>query len=204
MLGAALRGGDPGRVLGLADVRHVVTPFPTSIPGARLVARVDGVFRYELSTAVGRIFFVREAIVAANDQSAFDIIRGRSFQAEVTAALAEPMEVPPPKRGLHGYSVARLLVDEPERTEIATICSEPALAVVTRTFDPGWQVTVDGVAVKSVRADLTFTAFVVPAGEHRIGMTYRPASFKIGSILSIASLVIVGALAASGRSAESI
>jgi Bacterial membrane protein YfhO len=204
MLGAALQGGDPGRVLGLADVRHIVTPFPTSMPGARLVERLDGVFRYELSTASGRLFFVREGIVVPNDRAAFDLIRGRSFQAEATAALAEPLDVPPPKRGLHGYAVAKFLVDEPERAEIATICSEPALAVVTRSFDPGWRVTVDDVVVKSVRADLAFIAFVIPGGQHRIGMTYRPASFKIGSMVSIASLVFVGALAAAGRSPGSI
>jgi uncharacterized membrane protein YfhO len=63
---------------------------------------------------------------------------------------------------------------------------------------------VDDVVVKSVRADLAFIAFVVPGGQHRIGMTYRPASFKIGSMVSIASLVFVGALAAAGRSPGSI
>ncbi|MEO6325073.1 MAG: YfhO family protein [Thermoanaerobaculia bacterium] len=197
MLGAALQGGDAARLLGLADVHHVVTPFPTAMPGARLVSRVDGVYRYELATAVGRLFFVREAHVAT-DQETSEMLRKPSFRAEASAALAEDLGAPAARKASQGYAVAKLVTDEPESTEIATSCSAPSVAIVTRSFDPGWRVTVDGNAVKSVRADLAFLAFAVPAGEHRVVLTYRPLSFRIGSILSIVSLVMAGALVAAG------
>ncbi len=57
LLGAALSGGNAETILALVDVRHVVSPFPTTIPGARLERRDAGVLVYALSAGVGTRLF---------------------------------------------------------------------------------------------------------------------------------------------------
>lgn len=70
-----------------------------------------------------------------------------------------------------------------------------SLLVLTRSWDPGWEARVDGEAVPVLRAQLALLAVVVPPGEHRIEIAYRPRSFRIGLGLSAAGLLAVLALA---------
>ena len=65
LLGAALGGGDAATLLSLADVRALITPYPTTIPGALLTRGADGVLRYALPAGAGRVLFVREVRAAA-------------------------------------------------------------------------------------------------------------------------------------------
>jgi uncharacterized membrane protein YfhO len=98
--------------------------------------------------------------------------------------------------------VASVLVDEPERTEIATSCSDPGLLVVTRTFDPGWAIVVDDRVAETLRADMAFLGAVVPAGDHRLVLTYQPRSWRYGRWVSAISLVLLAALALAAPSRD--
>jgi hypothetical protein len=59
---------------------------------------------------------------------------------------------------------------------------------------PGWQATVDGREAPIVRADYTLRGMPVPAGEHRVDVTYRPATVTWGGIIGAATLgMLIGA-----------
>ncbi|MBK6405202.1 MAG: YfhO family protein [Holophagales bacterium] len=81
---------------------------------------------------------------------------------------------------------------------LATTASAASLLVLTRTWDPGWIARVDGVPAPVLRAQLALLAVLVPPGEHRVEITYRPVSFRIGLGLSAAGLLGVLALALAG------
>lgn len=66
---------------------------------------------------------------------------------------------------------------------------------------PGWGVAVDGTQAEPVGNDPLSRAVEVPAGSHTIEWTYRPASFRIGAMISIATCVTV--LVASVRHSRS-
>ena len=90
---------------------------------------------------------------------------------------------------------ARIEVDEPEHQVIRTHGEQPGALVVTDSFFPGWEATLDGQAVPILRANTAFRAVAVPAGEHVVEMRYRPRPFRLGVALSLGTLVAGAACA---------
>jgi hypothetical protein len=197
LLGAALQGGNPAALLALADVGAVVTPFQARIPGARLDRRLDGVSRYELPGRVGRVFFAR-SVEVADDDTTFAALRRPDFDPEARAYVADS-SAPLPRTSGPGYSVARVETDDPEELRVAVATGKPGFLVITRSFDPGWRATLDGGPVTPVRTDLAFLGLAVPAGQHRLLLRYRPASYRIGMWVSgISCLVFISFWLAGG------
>jgi hypothetical protein len=195
-VGAALAGGDAARILALVNVRRVVSPFPPRIPGLRLSAEREGVRLYESPGAYGRSYFPARTRIAADDE-AWEELRRPGFDPAGVALVAPPppgTSLPPP-RPAGAWAVARFAADEPERAELTTSASVASLLVLTRSWDPGWEARVDGERVPLLRAQLALVAVVVPPGEHRIELLYRPLSFRVGLGLSAAGLLAVLALA---------
>jgi hypothetical protein len=190
MTGAALQGGDAGRLLALLDVRHVLSPFRPSIPGLRPVGRAGEVGVYDLATAFGRAYFPYRLRVA-RDEDAIRTLRQPDFDPERLALVAPSRAAGtlPPPRGPGSFAVARFVSDTAERAELTATASVPSLLVLTRSWDPGWTASVDGASAPVFRAQVGLLAVVVPAGDHRIEIAYRPLAFRIGLGLSAAGLL---------------
>jgi uncharacterized membrane protein YfhO len=92
------------------------------------------------------------------------------------------------------------LRDAPNRVTIRAILSEPGYLVLTDTWYPGWQASVDGTPVPLLRANHAFRAVWLQAGEHVVEMRYRPASVRWGSAITLAALIcLILGLAVSSR-----
>jgi Bacterial membrane protein YfhO len=61
--------------------------------------------------------------------------------------------------------------------------------VLTDTYYPGWEATIDGVPTPILRCNYAMRAIVVPPGKHSVTFTFRPTSFRIGAWISLLSLV---------------
>ena len=68
-------------------------------------------------------------------------------------------------------------------------CEKDEMVFFSVPYDEGWRVSVDGEAVKTVRADLGFFALVVPKGEHEVKAEFRSASVTPGLICSAFGIV---------------
>jgi len=198
LLGAALSGGNAETVLALVDVRHVVSPFPTTIPGARLKDHDAGILVYALPRALGRVFFARAAR-EADDEAVFRALSTPDFDPEAAVLLAPPAGPLPAPRAGRSFSVARVVRDAPEALTVDTESSEAGYLVLTRSYDRGWKARLDGAEVPIRRADLALAAVLVPAGPHRLELAYRPAAFRIGAALSVVSLVVLAGLVLAGQ-----
>ena len=62
---------------------------------------------------------------------------------------------------------------------------------LSETFYPGWKAYVDGQEEKIFRANYIFQSIFIPKGEHNIRFIYQPVSFKIGLVLSSATLIFL-------------
>jgi len=199
LVGAALAGADAVRVLGLLNTRHVLSPFPANAPGFRPAGEDEGLRRYDVQGAFGRAFLPLDARVATDDE-AFEALRTPGFDPGRTALVAplpDGIRLPRPRTS-GSWAAARFLSDEPERAVLSTSASDASLLVLTRTWDPGWSAKIDGVPVPLLRAHLALLALVLPPGEHRVELAYRPASFRIGVWLSAAGLLGLLALSLAG------
>jgi hypothetical protein len=90
-----------------------------------------------------------------------------------------------------GSGEARIVALGPDRLAVETAADTDGYLVVTESWAPGWRAEVDAHAAPVLKANGVFRAVRVPAGRHRVDMTYRPLSVTVGLGISF-----VGFLAA--------
>ncbi|HLQ63029.1 MAG TPA: YfhO family protein, partial [Candidatus Acidoferrales bacterium] len=101
-----------------------------------------------------------------------------------------------PDRAGAAPAAVRELVREPGRLELEVDASGPAWIAVLQSYAPGWTARVDGREVAVHPADVLFQAVPVPAGRHRLSLTYEPLSVRLGVAASLLGLLLTLGLAA--------
>jgi hypothetical protein len=167
---------------------------------------------YENLEVLPRLFFVPQAIVMPDDDSALAAMRDPGFNPATSVVLVK--EGSPIGASSHAGQAAQaswarttdvaagsapvveLLLYEPEHILAAISTPSEGWLVLSDAWYPGWEATVDGVDASIERADVLFRAVAVPAGRHRIEWVYRPASYRLGLIISLGALVFCSAAAA--------
>jgi uncharacterized membrane protein YfhO len=136
---------------------------------------------------VGRAIFVEDA------ESALRKFLGRTFD-DRHEALFELQDVPLAWRahasGLVASS-ARVMTKAINMEEIEVRASERAWVVIPTNWDPGWRALVNGREVPVIRANYVFQAVPVPSGFSKIRLTYRPAGFRLGGIVSLGAIAVL-------------
>ena len=67
----------------------------------------------------------------------------------------------------------------------------PGFLVLKDAYYPGWEVYVNGIKSKILRANYLFRAVALKKGTHHVRFVYRPYSFYIGMVISILTLFII-------------
>lgn len=70
---------------------------------------------------------------------------------------------------------ARVLHYARDVIEISATATSDAVLVVNETWYPGWRAEVDGISAEVVRANGLVRALAIPAGTHRVVMTFAPS-----------------------------
>lgn len=63
--------------------------------------------------------------------------------------------------------------------------------ILTDTYYPGWEATVDGNVTPVLRCNYAMRAVLIPPGQHKVEMIFAPASFRIGRWISIATIFLL-------------
>lgn len=93
-----------------------------------------------------------------------------------------------------GEGSAEITSYRPNEVIVKTKSTQPKLLFLTDNYYPGWKAIVDGEETEILRADYTFRAVPLVAGEHEVRFYYDPMSFKLGVMISILSLAGLVAL----------
>jgi hypothetical protein len=114
---------------------------------------------------------------------------GREFDPRRTALLeVAPAELPKLSGELSPESEARVTLYEANRLVVETRASQPAVLVLSEINYPGWEATVDGAAARIHATNYLLRGVVVPAGAHRVEMSYRAPAARNGAIISACTL----------------
>jgi hypothetical protein len=174
----------------LLDARTgMFTPLLPSDRGRFQLVHSGDVKIYENLDRLSRAYLAHQVIGAQNSAEALAILRtGRVISdSAVVEGLAGFATQPHPtdRADLSAYS--------PEAIEIRTTTQEEALLVLSDTFYPGWQATVDGVVTPIHPANYLFRGVVVPPGEHTVRFFYQPDSWRHGLLLSgLGGVMVLG------------
>jgi hypothetical protein len=124
---------------------------------------------------------------------ALDTIKAKDFDLLSQAVIEGGPEIPggpsaPVKWSakITGYGHNTVLIE----AEL----DKPGLLILSDTYYPGWEATVDGIQASIYRVDGLFRGVYVNAGRHQIVFNYRPVSFLAGLGIAVLALMLLFAL----------
>jgi hypothetical protein len=148
--------------------------------------------------ALPRALVVHRAVAAPDHEAAFAALQAPDFDPATTVVVeglgpeliegGEALDGMPSGAATIGFEAfgpndIRLRVDTPA----------DAYLVLSEVWYPGWRATVDGVPTPVLRANYAFRAVHLAPGQHQVGLTFAPRSWRIGlGISGLTLLVVVG------------
>jgi len=88
---------------------------------------------------------------------------------------------------------AQITAFTPDHIELSVPDGPAGVLVLTDTFGPGWQATVDGAATPVAPVDLAFRGVALAAGPHAVVLRYVPVATYLGLVLAaLAAVATVG------------
>jgi hypothetical protein len=80
----------------------------------------------------------------------------------------------------------------PQRIELEVEAKQTSLVVASQTYDPAWQVVVNGKITTLLRANHGFTAFQIPAGSSHVTLQYVDKWLVRGAWISGVTILVAG------------
>ncbi len=157
---------------------------------------------YENTAAQARAFLAPRALAVPEDD--WSIVRlVEDARNPRSAVLLERPHVQQVTTVLDGAPLApdesaEIVRYEPDRVVVRVRTQEPRYLVLSDTYFPGWQATVDGHPAEVERANYLFRAVLTPAGEHVVEWRYLPASLLWGGMVTTVALAAMLMLAMRG------
>jgi len=68
--------------------------------------------------------------------------------------------------------------------DLVVEATRPALLVISQAWFPGWSASIDGHKTKAIRADAILLGVPVPAGRHKVILSYYPPGLTTGALVS--------------------
>jgi MYXO-CTERM domain-containing protein len=139
-----------------------------------------------------RVRLVPSAVTASDSAEALRMVSSSDFEPEEIVILETISPIPESAGGIGAATIRPS--PHPNRVEVDVDAPQGGWLLLSDTWFPGWNVSVDGTAAESYPADGIFRAVWVPPGASTVVWEYRPASFRIGVVTSGAGLFALIAL----------
>ena len=190
-------GGEASlRVLSLLGVTNLLEDKgqpPLELPGVHLAYDGPDATIYTNDNALPRTWLVADQQVLKGDTAELDRIGSSTFDPHKVVLTAQPIAgLPANDPSAVSPGQARITDYQPERVAIDARANRASELVLSDTYYPGWNVTVNGRSSRIDEVDYLLRGVRVPAGNDVIVFTYDPTSFRAGWIVSlVASLSVI-------------
>jgi uncharacterized membrane protein YfhO len=172
-------------LLGLLNVKYVVSGFPVTDPNLTPVSQVAGTTVYVNQNWLPRAFIVGKVEQAPTQSAVLADLR-RSDPSQVAfvsepriAAIADSSTTNQPPVNITGRRSGYYKLD----------VTGPGWLVLSETWLPGWQARQDGLSIPLYRTDYALLGTFVPAGQHIVELEYLPIGWRIGWPMLVIGLV---------------
>lgn len=173
----------------MLGVRYVLTRHREPLgPPYRPVFDHQGGKVWELDGALP-LFWVPERIDAVDAVAARRrAMRNRDFSRRGTVTAEDATQTPTsgPQQGTAG--IVRV---HGNGFDLTTRSVGPMVVASSVVLAPGWRVKIDGEPARPLPVNWVFLGFEVPAGEHRVELTYSPAGWRWGLVLFGVGVMVV-------------
>jgi Bacterial membrane protein YfhO len=151
---------------------------------------------YECAPDTRRAYVVTAASVVPDVKTQLSWLFDESFEAESTVMLERPAPAAAGEMGTPVPAFARISYDAAHEVVVdASAGAEGGYLVLLDSYDPYWEVEVDGRAAPLLRANALFRAVHLVPGRHTIKFVYRPTSLYVSAAVSGLAAIALGLLA---------
>ena len=162
-------------LLGLANVRYVLAPYPLSVRRLEPVERLDGVWIYENRCFRDRAYLVGHTFPVDNPEQALDWVQGHPEEVGLRAAVVggRPMQAPL-------WSRIQWVTYHNDQVTLDVETRHGGFLLLSMNYHPDWQARVNGRPTPLYRADGPFMGLYLGPGRHRVELRFVPRTFFLG------------------------
>ncbi len=175
-------------LLGLLNVRYVLTPYPLPSSAFTWVSVRDGVRIYENPCWLPRAFLVGRTVPQETPEAALTWIQRHDvarYAAVEQGLLMDSGDV----RGQIDWESYT-----PDLWRLRVTTDRKAYLVLSLSWHPDWQAWVDGRPVPLYRTNGTLLGLYVPQGSHRIELRFHPRVYTLGMGVALIAHLVAGGL----------
>jgi len=142
--------------------------------------------------SLGNAWFVEKPVIAENANKEISYMNSFNPSKEVIISNSFKNQITKPSFPVEENEKIELVSYQPDELHYKYSAKEEKLAVFSEIYYPaGWRCYIDGKESQYFRADWVLRGMVVPAGDHEIKFTFRPASYYTGNKVSLASSILL-------------
>jgi hypothetical protein len=184
------------KLSGLLSLRYYVTSRPIQNADWQLVYEgeddISAFQVYENRYALPRVYLAGDYVITHNEEESLDAIRANLDELSrgrlVVIEDAKPSFSRRPAGGAGTAHIGKYGIND---VVVEVEAETPSLLVLTDSHFPGWRAFVDGSERPILRANSLFRAVEISPGVHQVAFKYRPASFRYGLLISLATLAVI-------------
>jgi hypothetical protein len=144
------------------------------------------------SNALGNAWFVEKPVIVENANKEIMSVKSFNPSKEAIINIAFKNLITKSFYPVQENEKIELISYQPDELLYKYSAREEKLAVFSEIYYPaGWKCYLDGKESKYFRTDYVLRGMVVPAGDHEIKFTFKPASYYVGNKISLASSVLL-------------
>lgn len=183
-------GDDQARWIGMFSGKNILTQSQLDSPALNLIVKDNSVNFYGNGAALPRAFLVRSARAVDDATGMLQALGSKDFDPGAVVLVEDKLL----ERVGNSDPNANALIqtNKPEDIVIQTNSATDSFLVLNDSFYPGWRASVDGKPTTIYRANGLVRMVPVPAGTHTVEFVYEPMSVKIGALVSVVSLLLIG------------